>query len=436
MDQMNPFTLRFSGDLESAFLEDYFQKSVKHVRFALLLGACLYGSFGVLDEFLDPGAAYQLWFVRYLIVTPVILICFFLTFTSYFKKYMQLILSFSFLVSGLGNIALTVLAPEQHSYYAGLVLLLMYAYTFLRLRFIYATITSLILIVAYEFTVIWINPIPIPIILNNTFFIASANIIGMFAGYLLELYLRRDFLHDLLLEAEKEKSERLLLNILPESIAGRLKHEHKTIAEGFAEATVIFADMAGFTKMSSKIPPEEVVAMLNEVFSRFDHLAEKHGVEKIKTIGDAYMGVGGLPVPRPDHAEAVAELALDMHEEVEKINAETGGSLSLRIGINSGPVVAGVIGTKKFIYDLWGDTVNIASRMESHGVIGSIQVTQDTYERLKGKYEFEQRGVIEVKGKGEMNTYLLTGRKAHATAGEHRLVAQSNPNVEVQIQTK
>jgi len=151
--------------------------------------------------------------------------------------------------------------------------------------------------------------------------------------------------------------------------------------------------------------------MLNEIFSAFDHLAEKHGVEKIKTIGDAYMGVGGLPIPRPDHAEAVAEMALDMLVEVEKFNASHGTTLSVRIGVNSGPVVAGVIGTKKFIYDLWGDTVNTASRMESRGVVDRIQVTEETYERLKGQYDFERRGPIEVKGKGEMHTYLLVGRK-------------------------
>lgn len=213
------------------------------------------------------------------------------------------------------------------------------------------------------------------------------------------------------LRSEQEKSERLLLNILPPTIAEQLKQEHSTIADGFAEATVLFADIVGFTKIAARVSPTELVHLLNKIFSRFDQLVEKHGLEKIKTIGDAYMVVGGLPLPRPDHAEAIALMALDMQAEINQFSLETGEPFSIRIGINTGPVVAGVIGLKKFIYDLWGDTVNIASRMESHGIPGAIQVTPDTYELLKDKFFLQKRGVIHVKGKGEMTTYLLMGAK-------------------------
>ncbi|EKQ67588.1 family 3 adenylate cyclase [Leptolyngbyaceae cyanobacterium JSC-12] len=213
------------------------------------------------------------------------------------------------------------------------------------------------------------------------------------------------------LTVEQEKSEQLLLNILPEPIAEQLKEGHSSIAEGFAEATVLFADLVNFTKLSEKIPPTQLISLLNEIFSRFDRLTEKHGLEKIKTIGDAYMVVGGLPNPRVDHAEAIAEMALDMLGEITMFSLEQGYDCDIRIGINSGPVIAGVIGTKKFIYDLWGDTVNVASRMESHGIPGEIQVTAATYERLKHCYTFQARGTIQVKGKGEMAAYLLTGRK-------------------------
>lgn len=213
------------------------------------------------------------------------------------------------------------------------------------------------------------------------------------------------------LAIEQEKSERLLLNILPEPIAIRLKEGHSNIAEAFAEATILFADLVNFTQLSGQVTPSELVFLLNEIFSGFDSLSEKHNLEKIKTIGDAYMVVGGLPSPRPDHAEAIAEMALDMQQEIMRFNAKYNQSLSIRIGINTGPVVAGVIGTKKFIYDLWGDTVNIASRMESHGLAGEIQVTATTYEHLASKYAFQPRGVIPVKGKGEMVTYLLIGKK-------------------------
>jgi class 3 adenylate cyclase len=213
------------------------------------------------------------------------------------------------------------------------------------------------------------------------------------------------------LSEEQEKSEKLLLNILPQPIAHQLKEGQNSLAEGYPEATVLFADLVNFTKLSEKMPPSQLVQLLNEIFSEFDRLTEEHGLEKIKTIGDAYMVVGGLPEPRPDHAEAIAEMAIGMQREIALFNKRRGHDCGIRIGINTGPVIAGVIGTKKFIYDLWGDTVNVASRMESHGIAGGIQVTVSTYERLKHVYTFRSRGSINVKGKGEMVTYMLTGRK-------------------------
>jgi urea transport system substrate-binding protein len=206
-------------------------------------------------------------------------------------------------------------------------------------------------------------------------------------------------------------AEELLLNILPEPIAQRLKLAESTIADSFASVTVLFADLVNFTEISAQIPPRELVVLLNRIFSEFDQLSEKHGLEKIKTIGDAYMVVGGLPKPRADHAEAIAEMALDMQQAISHFKRDNDEPFRLRIGINTGPVVAGVIGTKKFTYDLWGDTVNVASRMESQGMPGGIQVTTTTYEQLRDKYVFEQRGTTLVKGKGEMVTYWLIGRK-------------------------
>ena len=214
-----------------------------------------------------------------------------------------------------------------------------------------------------------------------------------------------------LLEIEQAKSERLLLNVLPGPIADRLRQKPGAIADGFEDISVLFADIVDFTKISARRSPGKVVGLLNEIFSGFDLLAEKYGLEKIKTIGDSYMVVGGLPTPRTDHAEAVAEMALDMQVEISRFTGDDGQIFRMRTGINTGPVVAGVIGRNKFIYDLWGDTVNTASRMESQGLPGCIQVTRQTYERLRGKYLFEERGVIHVKGKGEMPTYLLLGRK-------------------------
>jgi adenylate cyclase len=220
------------------------------------------------------------------------------------------------------------------------------------------------------------------------------------------------------LQAEQEKSERLLLNILPVPIAARLKESPDVIADAFAGVSVLFADIVDFTRLADRLSPAEVVALLNRVFSAFDVLTQRHHLEKIKTIGDAYMVAAGLPIPRVDHAEAMAEMALDMREEVDRCGREVGFPLAIRIGIDSGPVVAGVIGRSKFIYDLWGDTVNTASRMESHGLAGHIQVTGRTYERLKGRYELRERGELDVKGKGPMPTYFLVGRVPSAAPAE------------------
>jgi PAS domain S-box-containing protein len=214
-----------------------------------------------------------------------------------------------------------------------------------------------------------------------------------------------------IIQQEKEKSENLLLNILPPSIADRLKQNPSIIADAIPSATILFADIVGFTGLAGQISPEELIRLLNTIFSEFDSLVDDLGLEKIKTIGDNYMAAAGVPLPRDDHAEIIAELALKMKDAMDRIHKETGRRLDIRIGINSGPVVAGVIGKKKFSYDLWGDNVNTASRMESHGIPGEIQVSQATCDLIKDKYTLEDRGEINIKGKGLMQTYLLKGRK-------------------------
>jgi adenylate cyclase len=218
------------------------------------------------------------------------------------------------------------------------------------------------------------------------------------------------------LQKEQEKFEKLLLNTLPVTIVEELKQKSSVTPTQYEEATFLFADIVSFAPHSSPMPPKDVVDLLNQVFSVFDRLVVQHGVEKIRTIGDSYFVAGGLPVVRNNHAEAIAELALDMQEAITSFQWLNGESLSLRIGINTGgPVVAAVIGTQKFAYDVWGDAVNIASRMETQGVAGRIHVAAATYERLKDKYKFGQRGAIAIKGKGEMTTYWLIGRKHDAS---------------------
>jgi class 3 adenylate cyclase len=211
------------------------------------------------------------------------------------------------------------------------------------------------------------------------------------------------------LEDERVKAERLLLNVLPKPIAERLLNERRVIVDRFAEVTVLFIDIVNFTDVAARVGPEEMVEWLNDVFSTFDELAARYGLEKIKTIGDAYMVAAGLPVQRPDHAAAAAIMALNIRALASRMTTPDGEPLQLRLGMHSGPVIAGVIGATKFSYDLWGDTVNTASRMESHSLPNHIQTTAAVYQLLCDQFTFEPRGLITIKSKGEMPTYWLTG---------------------------
>jgi adenylate cyclase len=210
----------------------------------------------------------------------------------------------------------------------------------------------------------------------------------------------------------RRENERLLLSILPQSVADRLKSGDERIADRFEEVTVLFADIVGFTQLAAAMPAYVLVELLNDLFTQFDLAAHELGIEKIKTIGDAYMAVCGLPEPIADHTERMVKMALRMMDIAREFSENRGAAVRLRIGINSGPVIAGVIGRNKFIYDLWGDTVNLASRMESHGLPDTIQVTRSVIENLQGRYPFEPRGTVEVKGKGAIETWTLSCKSA------------------------
>lgn len=228
-------------------------------------------------------------------------------------------------------------------------------------------------------------------------------LLGYFVGEKNRLFTR--------LQGEQAKSENLLLNILPREIAAILKNESRTIADHYTEASILFADMVGFTPLSARLAPVEVVELLNEAFSYFDSLLDKYDVEKIRTIGDNYMVASGVPRRRSDHAQRLVCMALDMRDFAKTHRFRNGQRVSFRIGINSGPVIGGVIGKRKFVYDVWGDAVNIASRMESHGMGGTIQITRATYELIKDEFVCEPRGSVDVKGKGEMEVWLVRSAK-------------------------
>jgi adenylate cyclase len=232
------------------------------------------------------------------------------------------------------------------------------------------------------------------------------------------------------MEVEYDRSEALLSNMLPASIAERLKDPARNIiADKYDDAAVLFADIAGFTERASDIAPDKLIRFLDRLYSDFDALVDKHGLEKIKVSGDSYMVVSGVPQPRPDHVEALADLALDMAETANGLKDSQGHALPLRIGLANGPVVAGVVGSRRFFYDVWGDAVNVASRMESTDSVGRIQVPEDVYQRLKNDFLLQERGLVEVKGKGFMRTWYLVGRKPDTGSGGLRAEAPQTAGV-------
>ncbi len=435
---INPVTLNYCDrQLEENFRQDYAKKSIRQIRFAIFMPILVYFLVAILNytdienEFSSREYMNASLLMEFGIFTPLSLVILLFTYRKNFAQLTQTALIVGSIASSIGftiiiglEIFLSkvpVIAANYNFNYdyilmninTALVLVTVNNYAATRLLFTNAIFSSLLTFIIYNITCFYfIHPTSVRIIISSDFQLLVANLIGGSAGYLMEIYLRRDFSNNALLEIEREKSEQLLLNILPESIASRLKESNKTIADSFASVTILFADIVGFTKLSSQVSPVELVELLNQIFSAFDELADKHQLEKIKTIGDAYMVVGGIPEPRVDHAEAIAEMALDMQAEIFKISQESQQDFAIRIGINSGEVVAGVIGKKKFIYDLWGDAVNTASRMESHGIPNTIHVTIDTYNLLADKYLFEERGIIDVKGKGEMQTYILKDKLA------------------------
>src|SRR5215207_2525181 len=431
--------LRFPREIEKLFREEYHANTVSTTRLALVLGLILFSLFGILDIYAVPISRNTVWFIRYVIVAPIIIFALIMSYTATFQKYTQLLMCIVIAVSGLG--IATIIGITQDSefasrfYFTGLILVSMWAYGLSRLRFWYAVIANLLIMAGYEYASIEVKQLlasetGIVIFTMHNFFFLGANIIGIFTSYNLERYTRRDFLQKHTIQAEREQSDKLLYNVLPERIAEKLKLSSDTIAEEFSSASVLFADIVNFTPISARFGPLEVVDMLNELFSHFDGLVDKYGAEKIQIAGDGYMVAAGVPVARKNHALVLAYLALDMLEYV-KIQEFLGGrhSIEIRIGLNSGPLIAGVIGRTKFVKALWGDMVNTASRMESHGASGKIQITRETYELVKDNFECEYIGEIAVKGKGKMEAWYLIKAKEKARTTRRHVVKMLDRDV-------
>ena len=412
-------TLRFPKPLEAAFQDFYFHNFLGTNRLGLIVGLIMWSLFGIIDLYAMPLNYTQTWVIRFGFVAPIIILVIVASFLPFYSRWMRLSTALITLTSALGTIAMVRLAtPGEMGYYYyiyGLTVILVFLYTFPGAQFwISLGITLAILLAAplaytarFDFLANPVSRITFGLLLA---FLITLGVVGLIGNYFYELSVRRNFIQRLIIEKEEERSNRLLLNVLPAPIAERLKRG-EAAADFYPAISVLFADIVSFTPLSAGLPPAEVVHLLNHVFSTFDELTEMCTLEKIKTIGDAYMVVSGMPVPRPDHARALADLALEMQEAVAGLALPEAENLQVRIGMHTGPVVAGVIGWRKFAYDLWGDTVNIASRMESHGLPGKIQVSEAFYQLLKDQYIFEERGEIDVKGKGMMKAYLLVERK-------------------------
>jgi adenylate cyclase len=411
--------------LEKTYREESFDASVRrYIRFSVTISVIAFLLYGVHDAIVIPEAYRAAWLFRFGVFAPIGL---FLTWFALKNRRWQWHQP-AMLVLGMGvnGVVLSIAAIAGTS--TGFFIYTGFAVAFLTLGPLLARMNvkaqaayTLYTIGLYDLLEAFVahSSTTVRVSLNLTF--ATLGIIGVLAARQLELigrlaFLQRRIIRDQMeaLDVERQRSETLLLNILPRRIAERLKSAPAvTIAERFDQATVLFSDIVGFTELSARLPADEVVRRLDEVFTRFDRIAEELGLEKIKTIGDAYMVAGGVPERRADHAEAVCLMALRMREDLAALSAQN--ALQVRIGVHSGPVIAGVIGRKKFIYDIWGDTVNTASRMESHGLPGEIQVSNATYEATRDVFDYTSRGEIQVKGKGTMTTWLLKGRREPET---------------------
>lgn len=432
--------LRFPAEIETQFRKDYQANTISTTRLALVLGLILYSLFGILDVYAIPISKDIVWIIRYGIVAPVILITLVASYTVIFQKYTQPLMALVVAVSGLGIVAMISITREaefgNRFYFTGLILISMWGYSLSRLRFWYAVLANLVIMIGYEFGSIVVKQLletetGLVIFTMHNFFFLGANVIGMFGSYYLERYTRRDFLQKYTIQAQRDQADKLLYNILPERIAEKLKLSGETIAEEFSSTSVLFADIVNFTPISERFGPREVVDMLNEIFSHFDGLVDKYGVEKIQVAGDAYMVAAGVPTFRPDHATVLAQLALDMLEYVKQEEFLGGTHIDIRIGLNSGSLIGGVIGRKKYFYALWGDMVNIASRMQSHGEVGKIQITRDTYELVKDDFECEYIGQIAVKGKGKMEAWHLMAKKGERSLPHARITTRKKDETQV-----
>jgi adenylate cyclase len=410
--------LRFRDTaLETAFRDDRFRHNIGNIRFAFVAGIAFWLAWGLIlrphilalsDRRLDA-------IVRFGVFIPMLLVGLGLTFTPVFRRIwqgMSVVIALTTILVWVYYISHVLTLPPEYGY-VGIILITAFTYTLARLRFILVVLITVIGIAAYlpyAFTASYIVDVTRVL---ATLFLISFGVLGGLAAFRLERFSRQLFLRERQVDRERERSDSLLLNILPQAIVEQLKTSPDgRIAQAFDQVTVVIADAVGSTEQGARSSPEEFAAALDELFRRFDQIADEHGLEKIKTIGDAYMAVAGAPVPMEDHAAAAASMALDILAEAGQVRWPSGDPLRVRVGVATGPAVAGIIGYRKFAYDLWGDTVNLASRLQESAEPSRALVSKPTAEQLGDGYEFGAPQIVELKGKGPTPARVLLGRRA------------------------
>jgi class 3 adenylate cyclase len=434
--EIRPWSLKFKDEwLEQRFQDEYFDTNLQYIRIATILGAITWAAFGPLAQLVVKEGLFRDSVIRYGLGVPTGLVSFGLTYLPNYRRIWRPLLTAAILFSGLIWVMHRVLVEDARPDwgYAGNMLILIFAYILVRLQFRYSALVGVALIVMYTVgAFLVIHDEANNVIFGDYFLLITASI-GAVGAYVLERSTRSLFLRERELDRERGRSEWLLRNILPEQIANRLKQrdpatEHGHIAQAYGEVTVMFADLVEFTRQSGRADPPEIVAVLDDVFTRFDALAERYGLEKIKTIGDAYMAVAGVPEPREDDVEVAAKMALAMRDEIGLLQWPSGDAMRVRIGMASGPAVAGVIGQRKFAYDLWGDTVNTAARMESNGIPGEIQVLESVYQRLGDRYRFSEVHVVNLKGRVRPRRASSSGRTGRRDAHTAKRTCRMSPS--------
>jgi class 3 adenylate cyclase len=416
--------LRFADpSLESAFRADQYIHNLGNIRFAFLAGIALWVSWGILlrphmlalsDQRIDAV-------IRFGVFIPILIVGLGLSFLPFFGRvweWVAVAITVATLLVWVRYVSEVLTLPAEYGY-VGVILITSFTYTLLRLRFVLVVAIMVIGIAAYLPYAVTARYIVDVSVLLATLYLVSFGALGGLAAYRMELFTRRLFLRERQLDQERLRSDGLLLNILPQAIVDQLKTSSGgRIAQALDEVSVVFVDAVGSTEQAARSSPEAFADALDALFRRFDEIADRHGLEKIKTIGDAYMAVAGAPVPVPGHAEAAVAMALDVLTEAGQIRWPSGDAIVVRGGVATGPAVAGVIGERKFAYDLWGDTVNLASRLEEYADPGHILVSRSTAEEVAHRYDFAPAQVLDLKGKGPTSVNVLQGRRPDAPIAE------------------